>query len=130
MEVEKVKRIFILLLILLNSAVAFSKNIESETKYFNIIYDENLSEQVKEFILNADKNSEKVFEFYNFKPKTKYNIIFRDNSDSDNGVTEYDTIKLYFNEVPFLYDFQILGKLKQTSGSSEVSVPPLSQLNA
>jgi hypothetical protein len=92
-----------IIMITLNTITTFSNYVERETKYFKLIYDEKLSERVDEFSLNADKNGEKLFEFYNFKPEKKYIIIFRNNSDSDNGVTEYDTIKLYFNEVPVFY---------------------------
>lgn len=97
------KKGLLILFIMLNSVVVFSKYIEKETKYFKLIYDEKLSDKVEEFALSADKNGEKVFEFYRFNPEKKYNIILRDNSDNDNGLTEYDTIKLYFNEVPVFY---------------------------
>lgn len=97
------RKLIFIILIVLNTTFSFSKYVERETKYFKLIYDEKLSNRVDDFAKTADINGEKVFKFYNFKPKKKYNIIFRDNSDSDNGVTEYDTIKLYFNEVSVFY---------------------------
>ena len=97
------KKFFIVTILVLREVLCLGDYKEINTNYFKVIYNNNISEKVKLFAENADKNAEKVFEFYNFKPEKKYNIIFKDNSDNDNGVTEYDTIKLYYNQIPVFY---------------------------
>lgn len=100
---ENMKKFFIVTILVLRAVLCLGDYKEINTNYFKVIYNNNISEKVKLFAENADKNAEKVFEFYNFKPEKKYNIIFKDNSDNDNGVTEYDTIKLYYNQIPVFY---------------------------
>ena len=88
-----------LILILIITAVfpvqAAAKYYEIRTSYFNIIYDKNLETKAVEFSKKADSVADKIFKFYKFDSKKRYNIFLRDNSDVENCYTMYDTIILY-----------------------------------
>ena len=65
---ENMKKFFIVTILVLRAVLCLGDYKEINTNYFKVIYNNNISEKVKLFAENADKNAEKVFEFYNFKP--------------------------------------------------------------
>lgn len=92
-----------LMLILMLTAVfpiqAAAKYYEIRTSHFNIVYDKNLETKAVELSKKADILADKMFEFYKFESKKRYNIFLRDNSDVENCYTMYDTIILYPNQI-------------------------------
>ncbi len=90
------KKLIFITMIFINF-LAYGKLKEIETDYFRIIYPQGIEDMIVEVAHIGDRVAKLQYDYFNFYPKEKFLIIYRNNDDVSESKIDYKSIILHPN---------------------------------